>query len=962
MRGARLALAASGRAGGRLHTSQAAAGAAVLPGAGSALSSPGDRGSAARRARRPCGSGRSGRAWPGPGRGLSPAASRRVPARGASGGWKATAPEGGSENTGVKTAMNGHISNHPSGFGMYPSQMNGYGSSPTFSQMDREHSSKTSAKALYGTDGSYFFRSSSKQKKKEQRKNYARDSVSSVSDISQYRVEHLTTFVLDRKDAMITVDDGIRKLKLLDAKGKVWTQDMILQVDDRAVSLIDLESKNELENFPLSTIQHCQAVMHSCNYDSVLALVCKEPTQNKPDLHLFQCDEIKANLISEDIESAISDSKGGKQKRRPEALRMISKADPGIPPPPRAPAPVPPGTVTQVDVRSRVAAWSAWAADQGDFEKPRQYHEQEETPEMMAARIDRDVQILNHILDDIEFFITKLQKAAEAFSELSKRKKSKKGKKKGPGEGVLTLRAKPPPPDEFVDCLQKFKHGFNLLAKLKSHIQNPSATDLVHFLFTPLNMVVQATGGPELASSVLSPLLTKDTIDFLNYTVNNDERQLWMSLGETWMKARAEWPKEQFIAPYVPRFRNGWEPPMLNFMGAPMEQDFYQLAESVANVAEHQRKQETKRLSTEQSSVSEYPPADGYAFNNMYTRGPQLDQGEAAVAFKPTPNRHMDRNYDPLKGQPKKYAKSKYDFVARNNSELSVLKDDILEILDDRKQWWKVRNASGDSGFVPNNILDIVRPPESGLGRADPPYTHTIQKQRMEYGPRPTDTPSAPSPPPTPAPVPVPLPPSTPAPVSVPKVPANVTRQNSSSSDSGGSIVRDNQRHKQLPVDRHQMLSETFSLEEKEKRRKEGRKSQMEEVQDELIHRLTIGRSAAQKKFHVPRQNVPVVNITYDSTPEDVKTWLQSKGFSPVTVNSLGVLNGAQLFSLNKDELKTVCPEGSRVFSQITVQKAALEDNSGSSELQEIMRRRQEKISAAASDSGVESFDEGSSH
>lgn len=71
----------------------------------------------------------------------------------------------------------------------------------------------------------------------------------------------------------------------------------------------------------------------------------------------------------------------------------------------------------------------------------------------------------------------------------------------------------------------------------------------------------------------------------------------------------------------------------------------------------------------------------------------------------------------------------------------------------------------------------------------------------MEHGPRPTDPPSAPSPPPTPAPVPVPLPPSTPAPVPVSKVPANVTRQNSSSSD-GGSIVRDSQRHKQLPVDR----------------------------------------------------------------------------------------------------------------------------------------------------------------
>ncbi|XP_066489475.1 epidermal growth factor receptor kinase substrate 8 isoform X3 [Tiliqua scincoides] len=789
---------------------------------------------------------------------------------------------------GVIIRMNGHISNtHSSVYGNYSSQVNGYGS-PTFSQGDREQSSKTSAKALY-----------------EQRKNYARDSVNSISETSQYHVEHLTTFVLDRKEAMITVDDGIRKLKLLDAKGKVWTQDMIFQVDDKAVSLVDLESKNELENFPLSTIQHCQAVMNSCNYDSILALVCKEPAQSKADLHLFQCDEVKANFIHEDIESAISDSKGGKPKRRLETLRMISKADSAIPPPPKAPAPVPPGTVTQVDVRSRVAAWSAWAAEQGDFEKPRQFHEHEETSEMLAAKIDRDVQILNHILDDIEYFVTKLQKAAEAFAELSKRKKTKKNKKKGPGEGVLTLRAKPPPSDEFVDCLQKFKHGFNLLAKLKSHIQNPSAPELIHFLFTPLNMVVQATGGPALAGTVVSPLLTKDTIEFLRYTITSEEGQLWVSLGDAWTKARAEWPKEQFIPPYVPRFRNGWEPPLLNFLGAPKEQELNQLAESVANVAEQQRKQEMKRLSTEHPSISDYPPSEG--------------------------------NYEAHKTPSKKYAKTKYDFVGRNHSELSVLKDEILEILDDRKQWWKVQNASGVTGFVPNNILEPLKSQESGP--AEPSYVHTIQKQRTDFSPKqPDPTPAAPSPPQIP--LPVPLPPNVPAPVPVPvpKVPGAISRQSSTSSDGG----RDAQRQRPPPIDR--------------------RKSQMEEVQDELIHRLTIGRSTAQKKFHVPRSNAPAINITYDSSPEDVKMWLQAKGFNPVTVNSLGVLTGAQLFSLNKDELKSVCPEGARVYSQITVQKAALEATSGSSELQEIMRRRQEKLSAVATDSGVESFDESCSH
>ncbi|CAI5636691.1 unnamed protein product [Oreochromis niloticus] len=786
-------------------------------------------------------------------------------------------------------------------FGSYSSPINGHDAP---SPEPPTHKAKTSAKALY-----------------EQRKHYTKTSINSLTDTSQYHVEHLTTFVLDRKDGMITVDDGIRRLRLLDAKGKVWTQEMLLQVEEKTVSLIDLGTKNELENFQIGSIQHCQAVMNACSYDSILALICKEPGQTKPDLHLFQCDEIKANLIQADIESAMMDAKGSKVKKRPETLKMILKSDGIIPPPPSAPAPQPPPSPDLVDVKSRAAAWSAWTNEQ--YEADDRRLSQDNGPvEMTAARVDRDVQILNHILDDIEFFVTKLQKAAEAFGELSKRKKNKKGKKKSPGEGVLTLRSKPPSEDEFVDCLQKFKHAFNQLGKLKDHIQNPSAVELVHFLFTPLKMVIQASGSVDLARSVVVPLLTRDAIDFLHASGTAEERHLWVALGDGWTKSRLEWPKDHYFPPCVLKFRDGWEPPALPAMTQSREQELTQLAESLAN-ANLQRPEDPRPWVTQEVALQRFPPADG---------GFDADG----------------------RGQPKMFAKSKYDFVARNNTELSVLKDEVVEVLDDRKQWWKVRNGCWATGYVPNNILEITKAVDM-TSRGEPIYSHTVQKQttRTEFVPsKPVATPMPPAPapvPPAPAPARVPTPPLPPPAAEPAKLGGSssaVSRQNSNASSDMGSVAMREQNSQKPAVAAASR-----------------RKSNMEEVQDELMHRLTLGRSA-QKKFQGPARsgNTPSVSITYDSTPEEVKAWLEAKGFSPVTITSLGVLTGAQLFSLNKEELRTVCPDdGARVFSQVTVQKAALEKSAGS-ELQEIMRRRQEKLAASTCDSGVESFDEGGPH
>jgi epidermal growth factor receptor kinase substrate 8 len=84
---------------------------------------------------------------------------------------------------------------------------------------------------------------------------------------------------------------------------------------------------------------------------------------------------------------------------------------------------------------------------------------------------------------------------------------------------MLSVRAKPPPEHEFVDIFQKFKLSFNLLAKLKAHIHEPNAPELVHFLFTPLALIVDASHdsqyGPNLPEKVVTPLLTKQAVDLL---------------------------------------------------------------------------------------------------------------------------------------------------------------------------------------------------------------------------------------------------------------------------------------------------------------------------------------------------------------------------------------------------------------------------------------------------------------
>ncbi|KAM9571870.1 epidermal growth factor receptor kinase substrate 8-like protein 2 isoform 2-T9 [Salvelinus alpinus] len=650
-----------------------------------------------------------------------------------------------------------------------------------------------------------------------------------MQETSQYHVEHLSTFMMDKTESIATVDDAIKKLVLLDSKDKIWTQEMLLQVNDKAVRLLDVDTQEELENFPLPTIHHCQTVLNQTRYPSVLLLVCQDTEQHRPDIHFFHCDEVEAEMVHADIDSALGDNKHGK-KMRPQTLKVnqekMKRHRETIIPASSAPkGPTPGGRVAAMNMQ--------------DVERRGSAQQDPESHEKLAQRIEKDVQILNCSLDDIEVFVSRLQKAAEAFSQLNQRNKSKKSKKKGPADGMLTLRAKPPSEAEFIDSLQKLKLAFNLLAKLKKHIQNPSASELVHFLFGPLELVLQSCGSPELPRSVVSPHLSRDTVDFLRGHLSPKEMTIFELLGDGWTRPRADWPRDQCAPTYFPKFRNGWEPPAELFRTSPWE--------------------------TEGSGEPPRSP-----ISNL------MSPFKSDEIFGTQSLNSSNGSNNGLTSLSRKYAKIRYHFVARNANELSVLQDEVLEVIEDDKQWWKLRNRSGQSGYVPYNILDVVIL-EEPHGMAEPLYSQPY-------------SPTSPS----------------------------------------SSVGR----------------GESFDL----GRFKESRTHQMDEVNDELLKRITTNKSNPPgRNFRVerPSDSSSSPPLTLDSSPPQVTAWLNAKGFSKPTVECLGNLTGAQLFSLNKEELKAVCgDEGARVYSQTTVQKAQLEKSNGDSELQEIMRRRQEKIDA----------------
>ncbi|CAC5385775.1 EPS8 [Mytilus coruscus] len=400
-----------------------------------------------------------------------------------------------------------------------------------------------------------------------------------------------------------------------------------------------------------------------------------------------------------------------------------------------------------------------------------------EPPGGQNESLERDVQILNSCFDDIEKFVARLQQAAEAYKELENRKRERQSHKKKndrappPRDGMLNMRARPPPGDDFIDIFQKIKCAFNLLSKLKAHIHDPNAPELVHFIFTPLSLIYEASRDPvhvgvDLASKAVSPLLTREAKELLLNCLTSKELELWQLLGRNWTTSEDEMQSTQ---------RNQFKPTI----------DKSQLEQSLANhkhqIEENTRAEEARFQS--QQMIRQLPPPreepsyrddyratkddyratkddyrttkDDYRTTKddyrspaygrtlqeepsysrsrreeepSYHTGPIGASSRIGQSFRPEEDDHYRR--EPINQDAHRYSGNKsrgqenqeykeelrrkmlskiyeavHERTGRNQKEITVEKGDILEVLDDSRNWWRLRNYKGDSGYAPYTIL-----------------------------------------------------------------------------------------------------------------------------------------------------------------------------------------------------------------------------------------------------------------
>ncbi|XP_028399597.1 epidermal growth factor receptor kinase substrate 8-like isoform X2 [Dendronephthya gigantea] len=723
---------------------------------------------------------------------------------------------------------------------------------------------------------------------------------------SNFHIEHLASFPLSPGDRVVSAKERLQKAKELITKGEPWTKEMELSITDNELVLRDTETQELIERYPLSHIDSVQDINDDPMLKSVLVFSTIQTPEKYAAVHLFQCDKVPASVIAPEINTMMS-----KPRESPKQNGQAHGV-PVLPPPPVEPAPLPP---------QGVAAFQAAVAAKKETPVPRpsqsptkiiqgERYGEHSSPDLMEAYINRDVHILNHCIDDIEELVYRVKQVAESWKQLETKYKNKKSKNRR--QEAEAIESRSPSREEFIDAFQKCKQSFILLGKLRPHIQNPSAPELVHYLIMPLSLLVRCTRGPEEASKVINPLMTSESIELLRSSLTSKETELWQSLGPAWTLSRSSPHWNNFtMAAYEPKFKSGWVPPEIVGTGRSVPQEISAAVASVASASAVAR-----------SSMKKDSREEARTNPTVLSAASKFKDGSETAKSPPS---------SPSKDSIFKRAKAVYSFNGKNPKELTVNQGDELMILDDSRQWWCVRNSTGGVGFVPSTIFK-----KSGsIGSSNQSLLSSRSATTVASSPMPVPN-------------------------------GHIRRHDSSSSDNSTPAVFSNHSSSSQEVlisklnasngsnegnnnfqsmiqNRATALKKVDSTDGMQKAK---RMSSTDLLNDELKNKISSSIPLSPTSVRPATQESAII-LSKGSTPSDVQTWMKSKNFSSEAMNAVKHYSAEELGDMERNVMLNLVgdKEGKKLYTQLTIEKSGecwhqIVVHRGVSELQAVMNRR----------------------
>ncbi|CAF3092264.1 unnamed protein product [Rotaria socialis] len=729
----------------------------------------------------------------------------------------------------------------------------------------------------------------------------------------------------------------VSKLRQKEQTQKFINKPCSLFVNDRSFIIFDRGAQVIAETIPLENVD--PTCVYSDAQDTLndifmyrvldrhIATASQASNSNSNELThaiVFKCSNKESKLLVDNIRNATGRPLKSYRSTRSETRSTIdhhfngSEGGPLINPQPLPHEPLPINTSTYV--------------------VGPQHSSRTATQQHAANLYKRSTEELNKCFDDIELFVRHIEAIVEYTKELERnhRRKDKKS------SGLKQMVEKLPEDRIFIDILQKFKHSLNLLAELKHIIHNPNAHELVHYLLSPLQLILVTlrTKHPnqlQLAQDIWSPVLTREAKELLSNCLTPKEYEILWNLGPAWIRTAEGIPQKN--ADYRPTFFDGHPPwvqePVIDYT-----------LQSARNADERQTSvwpssripQQNNNNNNNNSSII----SQNIAFPRQPSPGPQFD---TSTADRKNKNPVLVENYNAQmqnehawaidrKRVGAKICAVKSDRQGQNHKELTVRRGELVEIENSSKNWWRARNFRGDIGHVPHNLLEEIdieqltpksaaantsaalprssSVPNRGFTDVNGHHPHNTNGYTQQLRRSPSfgsnfimqsnnstytnpiiardqliqQTYPSPVPPLllSPHPLSVPLPPPPPPP---PPMPLELL----TSGSSPWSTL-------QLPNSSRKARSRSNT---------NLSNIQADELQQELAQRLTdrIGL------------------ISSNSSKEDIERWLASKSISPELAQSLHGMNGKELFQLTKSGLDrfTNEQESARIYALLAQQK-----------------------------------------